>query len=92
MFASPKLTNFLDLQGYESVVNVDLATNFHHFGNVLVVEPEDLLTAVLLITIVQGYLDHVALLQLHLSCAALSKSLTDIIFTFWLVCFPAKCL
>lgn len=75
MFSTRPLTNFLDLQRYETVVDVDLAANFHHFGNVLVVEPEDLITAVFLVSIVQGYLDHVALLQLHLSCAALSNRL-----------------
>lgn len=71
--ATPALTNLFDLQGYESIVNVDLAANFHHFGNVLVVKPEELITAVVLVSIVQGNLDHVALLQLHLSCAALSN-------------------
>ena len=71
--ASLPLTNLLDLQGNETIVNVDLAANFHYFGDVLVVEPEDLLTAVLHGTVIQGNLDHVALLQLHLSCAALSN-------------------
>ena len=70
---APRLTDLLDLQGYESVVDVDLAPDFHHFGDVLVVEPEDLLAAVLLKSVVQGDLDHVALLQLHLSRAALSN-------------------
>lgn len=73
MFATLPLTNLLDLEGYESVVNVDVAANFHHFGDVLVVEPEDLIAAVVLLSIVQGNLDHVALLQLHLSSAALSN-------------------
>lgn len=73
MYLCSPLTNLLDLQRYESVVNVDLAANFHHFGDVFVVEPEELLAAVLHVCIVQSDLDHVALLQLHLSCTALSN-------------------
>lgn len=75
MFASPQLTNFLDLQRHESIINVDLAPKLHHLGNILIVKPEDLVAAVVLVSIVQGNLDHVALFQLHLSCAALRKQM-----------------
>lgn len=51
-FAPPPLTNLLDLKGHESIINVDLAADFDYIGNVLVVQPEDLRTAVLLITII----------------------------------------
>lgn len=66
------LTNLPDLQRYESIINIDLAANFHNFGDVFVVKPENLITAVVLVSIIQGNLDHVTLLQLHLSSAALS--------------------
>lgn len=46
------LTNLLDLQRDEPIVDVDLAANFHHFGDVLIVQPEDLITAVVLVGIV----------------------------------------
>lgn len=82
--ATPSLTNLFDLQGNEPVINVDLAANLHHFGNVLVVEPEELLTAVFLLSIIQGNLDHLALLQLHLSCATLSKHFQGIFHFFGL--------
>lgn len=68
-----QLTDLLDLQRNESVVNVNLAAHFHHFDDVLVVEPEQLLRAVLHVGVVQGDRDHVALLQLHLGRATLSK-------------------
>lgn len=68
-----ELTDLLDLQRNESVVDVDLAANFHHSGDVLVVEPEELIRTVLHVSVVQGDLDRVALHQLHLSSAALSK-------------------
>lgn len=65
------LTNLLDLKRYEPIININLAANFHHFGNVLVIKPEDLITAVFLVSIIQGYLDHIAFDQLHLSRATL---------------------
>lgn len=72
MLRKPLLTYLLDLQGHESIINVNLAAHFHHIGDVLVVQPEDLITAVVLVGVVQGDLDHVALLQLDLGCATLS--------------------
>ncbi len=88
MLATPTLTNLLDLQGYEPVINVDLAANLHNFSDVLVVEPEELITAVVLVSVIQGYLDRVALLQLHFSCATLSNDYRHN-FTSFFVLFNA---
>lgn len=75
------LTYFFDLQGYESIIDVDLASNFHHSGDVLVVQPEGLLAAFLNVSVVQGDFNHVALLQFHLSRTALANYHIKI-FTF----------
>lgn len=77
------LAYFFDLQGDEAVVDVDLAADIHHFGDVLVVQPEDLLAAFFDVSVVQGDFNHVALLQLHLSCTALSK---DCVRRWFFVC------
>ena len=50
-----------------------MTSNLHNLGDILVVEPQGLLIAVVLELFIQGELDVAALLQLHLSGAALHK-------------------
>ena len=73
----PPLTDLFDLEGHEAVVDVDLAAELHHIGDVLVVQPQGLVITVLLEGVVQGQLDHVTLLQLHLRLAALGTGERD---------------
>lgn len=65
-------TNFCDLKRDETIIDVDLAAHLHHLSDVLVIQPKDILIAVLHVGIIQCHLDLVTPLQLHLSSATLS--------------------
>ena len=67
------LTDFFDLQGNQTIVNVDVASSLHNLGDVLVVEPQKFLIAVVHVPFVEGELDGLTLLQLDLSGATLNK-------------------
>lgn len=68
------LTNFFNLQGNQTVINVDVASGLHNLGDVLVVEPQNFLIAILHELVIQCELDGFALLELNLSCATLNKT------------------
>ena len=65
--------DFFDLQGNQTIVNVDVASNLHNLGDVLVVKPQNFLIAVVNVLVVEGELDGLTLLQLDLSGATLNK-------------------
>lgn len=67
------LTNVLDLEGDEAIINKDVAASLHHLGDVLVVQPQVLLITVVLVFVVQGQLDGVAFLQVNLLSATLKN-------------------
>ena len=67
-------TDFLDLEGHEAVVDVDVAAQLHHLGDVLVVEPQVGLVTVVHVLVVQRQLNGLPLLQLHLGSATLNPS------------------
>lgn len=66
-----KLTDGLDLEGEEAIINKDVAAGLHHLGDVLVVQPQVFLITVVLVFVVQGQLDGVALLEFDLLGATL---------------------
>lgn len=68
------LTNFLNHEGNKTIINVDVASNLHNLGDVLVVDPQSFLVTILHELVVQGELDHFSLLELNLLSAALNKS------------------
>lgn len=67
------LTNFLDDQRDESVIDVDATTLGHHLDNVFVVEVDDAERALLLEGVISGQLDLVALHQFNLSAGSLQN-------------------
>lgn len=66
-------TNFFDLQGNETVIDVDVASDLDNLGDVFVVEPEDLLVTVVFEPVVKRELDGFTFLQLDLSGATLTR-------------------
>ena len=74
------LTNFLNHEGNKTIINVDVASSLHNFGDVLVVDPQSFLVTILHELVVQGELDHFSLLELNLLSAALNKSRKESVF------------
>lgn len=68
------LTNFLNLEGNQTIINVDVASGLHNLGDVLVVEPQNFLIALLHPLVVQCELDGFTLLELDLSGATLNET------------------
>lgn len=68
------LTNFLNLQGNQTIINVDVAAGLHNLGDVLVVEPQDFLITFVLVLVVKCELDGFTPLELNLSGATLNKT------------------
>jgi len=67
------LTNFFNHEGNQTVVNVDVASNLHNLGDVLVVEPQNFLVTILHEIVVECELDGFILLELNLSSATLKR-------------------
>lgn len=67
------LTNFINNQRNESVIDVDATSLRHHLDNVLVVEIDNLKRALVLKSIVSGQLDLISLDQLNLSTGTLKN-------------------
>lgn len=65
------LTNFFDREGDQTVVNIHVASNLHNLGDVLVVEPQDLLVTLLHVLVIQSDLDRLPLLEFNLSSTTL---------------------
>lgn len=65
------LTNFFDREGDQTIVNIHVASHLHHLGDVLVVEPQDLLVTLLHVLVIQRDLDGLSLLEFNLSSATL---------------------
>lgn len=68
------LTNFFDFERDEAIVDVDVASDLHDLGDVLVVKPQGLLITFIHVLVVQGELDSCTLLQLNLGSATLNKT------------------
>lgn len=68
------LTNFLDLKGNQTIINVDVASDLHNLGDVLVVEPQHLVVAFLHELVIKCDLDGFSLFQLNLSSATLNNT------------------
>lgn len=41
------LTNFFDLKGNQTIINIDVASDLHNLGDVLVVKPQNFLITLL---------------------------------------------
>lgn len=68
------LTNFFNLEGNQTIINVDVASGLHNLGDVVVVEPQNFLVTFLLVLVVQCDLNGLTLLELNLSSTALNKT------------------
>lgn len=68
------LTNFFNLEGNQTIINIDVTSHLHDLGDVLVVEPQNLLVTFLLVLVVECDLDGFTLLQLNLSSATLNRT------------------
>lgn len=47
------LTNFFNCEGNQTIINVDVASFLHNLGDVLVVQPQNLLVAILHVLVVE---------------------------------------
>lgn len=65
-------TDFLDREGDQTVIHIDVASSLHNFGDILVVKPQDFLITFFHVLVVQCELDHFPPLELNLSCATLA--------------------
>lgn len=68
------LTNFCNLEGNQAIVNIDMKSCLHNFGDILVVEPQNTLITFLLVFVVKCDLDGFTFLQLNLSGATLNNN------------------
>lgn len=66
------LTNFFDREGNKTIINVDVTSSLHNFGDALVVEPQDFLITFVHVLVIESDLDCVTLLELNLSSTALT--------------------
>lgn len=67
------LTNVFDLEGNQTIINVDVASHLHNLGDVFVVKPKHLLVTFLHVLVIKCELDGFSLLQLNLSGATLNN-------------------
>lgn len=65
-------TDFLDREGDQTVIHVDVVSGLHNLGDILVVKPQGFLVTFFHVLVVQCELDHFSLLELNLSCATLA--------------------
>ncbi len=71
-----ELTNFLNFEWNKTIVYVNMAALLHHLCDVLVVQPQDLVIAIVLEAVIQSELDYVTLDKLDLISATLKKTHT----------------
>lgn len=67
------LTNFFNLEGNQTIINIDVASNLHNLGDVFVVQPQSFLITVLFVLVVECDLNGFALFQLNFSGATLKN-------------------
>lgn len=67
-------TNVFNLEGNQTIINIDMASCLHNLGDVLVVEPQNFLITFLFVLVVKCDLDGFTLLQLNLRSATLNKT------------------
>lgn len=68
------LTDIFNLEGNQTIVNVDVASGLHNLGDVLVVEPQNFLITSIHVLIIKCELDGFTLPELNLSSATLNKT------------------
>ena len=69
------LTNFFNLEGNQTIINIDMASNLHNLGDVFVVKPKMVFITVLHVLVVKCDLDGVTLMELNLSGATLNETI-----------------
>lgn len=67
-------TNVFNLEGYQTIININVASCLDNLGDILVVEPQNFLITFLFELIVKCDLDGFTLLQLNLGGATLNKN------------------
>lgn len=76
-----KLTNFFNLEGNQTIINIDVTSCLHDLDDVLVVKPQNFLITFLLVLVVKRDLDGFTLLQLNLCSATLNKTRRKLVYS-----------
>lgn len=72
------LTDFFNLEGNQTVININVASNLHNLSDVFVVQPQNFLITVVCVLVIERDLDGFTLFQLNLSSATLKTMRSDL--------------
>lgn len=72
------LTDFFNLEGNQTVININVASNLHNLSDVFVVQPQNFLITVVFVLVIERDLDGFTLFQLNLSGATLKTMRSDL--------------